>query len=172
MLSLISELHSFSDPGRQWLTTTNSIMHAYGTQSGAEYGLAISSEQGELSTSDQNTYYYADGAGSGVYVYVIDTGINTGHSDFGGRASMIANYISGSPDTDENGHGTHCKQSFDVLKCTGLLIQTRLWHCWRRNVWNFEERHPPRHQGVGCRGQRRHLRNRERHQLRRPGLPW
>ncbi|KAF9900535.1 hypothetical protein BX616_002569 [Lobosporangium transversale] len=52
-------------------------------------------------------YYYNDAAGSGVTAYVIDTGVYTAHSDFGGRATAGANFITGSPNTDENGHGTH-----------------------------------------------------------------
>ncbi|KAF9150006.1 hypothetical protein BG015_008177 [Linnemannia schmuckeri] len=52
-------------------------------------------------------YNYPDTAGSGVTAYVIDTGIYAAHSDFGGRATFGANFISGSPNTDENGHGTH-----------------------------------------------------------------
>jgi subtilisin family serine protease len=52
-------------------------------------------------------YYYQNQAGSGVTAYVIDTGINTRHVDFGGRATMGANFIQGSINTDENGHGTH-----------------------------------------------------------------
>ncbi|KAF9386071.1 hypothetical protein CPB97_004157 [Podila verticillata] len=52
-------------------------------------------------------YYYQDEAGSGVTAYVIDTGINTNHVEFGGRATMGANFIQGSANTDENGHGTH-----------------------------------------------------------------
>ncbi|KAG0274125.1 hypothetical protein BGZ95_010073 [Linnemannia exigua] len=52
-------------------------------------------------------YYYNDLAGQGVTAYIIDTGILTSHTDFGGRASFGANFISGSPNTDQNGHGTH-----------------------------------------------------------------
>ncbi|KAK3822714.1 MAG: aqualysin 1 [Benniella sp.] len=52
-------------------------------------------------------YIYQNQAGSGVTAYVLDTGINTAHVDFGGRATMGANFINGSPNTDENGHGTH-----------------------------------------------------------------
>ncbi|KAF9986866.1 hypothetical protein BGZ75_001320 [Mortierella antarctica] len=55
----------------------------------------------------QSPYIYQDQAGSGVTAYVIDTGINTGHVEFGGRATMGANFIQGSVNTDENGHGTH-----------------------------------------------------------------
>ncbi|KAG0343948.1 hypothetical protein BG005_002095 [Podila minutissima] len=52
-------------------------------------------------------YYYQDQAGSGITTYVIDTGINTNHVEFEGRATMGANFINGSSNTDENGHGTH-----------------------------------------------------------------
>ncbi|KAG0274124.1 hypothetical protein BGZ95_010072 [Linnemannia exigua] len=52
-------------------------------------------------------YYYNDLAGSGVTAYVVDTGVLTTHNDFGGRAVWGANFISGSPNTDQNGHGTH-----------------------------------------------------------------
>ncbi|KAF9343648.1 hypothetical protein BGX26_005412, partial [Mortierella sp. AD094] len=52
-------------------------------------------------------FYYQNQAGSGVTAYVIDTGINTAHVEFGGRAVMGANFVSGSANTDENGHGTH-----------------------------------------------------------------
>ncbi|KAF8941060.1 serine protease [Dissophora ornata] len=68
------------------------------------WGLPRVSER-QLDTSAP--YYYQNQAGSGVTAYVIDTGINTAHIEFGGRASMGANFISGSANTDENGHGSH-----------------------------------------------------------------
>ncbi|KAG0360026.1 putative serine proteinase, precursor [Gamsiella multidivaricata] len=52
-------------------------------------------------------YLYQEQAGSGVTAYVIDTGIYVDHNGLKGRASMGANFIAGSPNTDENGHGTH-----------------------------------------------------------------
>ncbi|KAF4631808.1 hypothetical protein G7Y89_g6315 [Cudoniella acicularis] len=73
------------------------------TESGAPYGLARVSHR-EPGTS---SYIYDSTAGSGVTIYVVDTGIYLEHSEFGGRATWGANYISGSPDTDEYGHGTH-----------------------------------------------------------------
>jgi subtilisin family serine protease len=51
------------------------------------------------------TYSYTTTA-SGVYVYVIDTGIYTSHSDFGGRASNVYDAFGGNGQ-DCNGHGTH-----------------------------------------------------------------
>ncbi|KAG0330353.1 hypothetical protein BG000_011726 [Podila horticola] len=52
-------------------------------------------------------YCYQDQASSGVTANLIDTGINTNHAEFGGRITMGANFINGTPNTDENGHGTH-----------------------------------------------------------------
>ncbi|KAF9124884.1 hypothetical protein BGX30_000706, partial [Mortierella sp. GBA39] len=52
-------------------------------------------------------YNYPDTAGSGVTAYIVDTGIYAAHSEFGTRATFGANFISGSANTDENGHGTH-----------------------------------------------------------------
>ncbi|PNP79763.1 hypothetical protein FNYG_06856 [Fusarium nygamai] len=43
---------------------------------------------------------------SGAYVYVIDSGINFSHTEFSGRALHGANFVPGSPDYDELGHGT------------------------------------------------------------------
>jgi subtilisin family serine protease len=51
------------------------------------------------------TYTY-NSSGSGVTAYVIDTGIATSHSDFGGRASNVYDALGGNGQ-DCNGHGTH-----------------------------------------------------------------
>jgi subtilisin family serine protease len=49
--------------------------------------------------------YTTHGTGAGVNVYVLDTGIDTTHPDFGGRASFDVNFAGG-PDGDCDGHGT------------------------------------------------------------------
>lgn len=92
------------------------------TQAGAPYGLARISHRAKGATS----YLYDSSAGSGITVYVVDTGIYIGHSQFGGRASWGANFISGSPNTDENGHGTHCSgtiagSTYGVAKSAKLV---------------------------------------------------
>ncbi len=51
------------------------------------------------------TYTY-NWTGSGVRVYVIDTGIRTAHTQFGGRASNVFDAFGGNGQ-DCNGHGTH-----------------------------------------------------------------
>ncbi|KAG0207150.1 hypothetical protein BGX28_001540 [Mortierella sp. GBA30] len=68
------------------------------------WGLTRVSEQ-DLDLS--KPFVYSDAAGSGVTAYIVDTGIFAEHSEFTGRAKFGANFIQGSKDTDENGHGTH-----------------------------------------------------------------
>ncbi|MFD5103082.1 S8 family peptidase, partial [Streptomyces albidochromogenes] len=53
-----------------------------------------------------NGAYSGPNTGAGVTAYVIDTGIRTSHSDFGGRASWGTNTVD-TNDTDCHGHGTH-----------------------------------------------------------------
>jgi subtilisin family serine protease len=53
-----------------------------------------------------NAYSYTND-GSGVTAYIIDTGIRTTHSAFGGRASWGTNTTGDGNNTDCNGHGTH-----------------------------------------------------------------
>jgi len=53
------------------------------------------------------TYSYTS-TGSGVNAYIIDTGIRTTHTQFGGRASKVFDAIGdGQNGNDCNGHGTH-----------------------------------------------------------------
>ncbi|MER7463478.1 S8 family peptidase [Streptomyces sp. NPDC097981] len=52
------------------------------------------------------SYTYATTA-QGVTAYVVDTGINTGHQEFGGRARVGYNGVFLESSTDCNGHGTH-----------------------------------------------------------------
>lgn len=52
-------------------------------------------------------YTYSE-TGNGVHVYVIDTGIRPGHTEFGGRVSGGVNTMSAAAGTDDcHGHGTH-----------------------------------------------------------------
>ncbi|MFE2756817.1 S8 family peptidase [Actinosynnema sp. NPDC059335] len=91
----------------------------------AEPGVAYVQQNGEVKTTatqpnppswgldriDQrdlpldSSYTYPND-GSGVTAYIIDTGIRTTHSDFGGRASWGTNTVD-TNNTDCNGHGTH-----------------------------------------------------------------
>ncbi|WP_406454466.1 S8 family peptidase [Streptomyces sp. NBC_01622] len=54
------------------------------------------------------SYTSPDSGGSGVTVYVIDTGIRITHKDFGGRASYGRDFVDDDITAqDGNGHGTH-----------------------------------------------------------------
>lgn len=72
------------------------------TQTGATWGLdRIDQRALPLST----TYTY-NNTGAGVTAYIIDTGILTSHTQFGGRASVGYDALGGTG-IDCNGHGTH-----------------------------------------------------------------
>jgi subtilisin family serine protease len=75
------------------------------TQSNAPWGL---DRIDQTSLPLSGTYTYPDAAGSGVTVYVIDTGVRITHSDFGGRARYGYDAVDGDTTAqDGNGHGTH-----------------------------------------------------------------
>ncbi|CAO3642925.1 unnamed protein product [Cunninghamella blakesleeana] len=52
------------------------------------------------------SYSYPKNSGKNVDIYIVDSGVNINHPDFEGRAEWGANFVKGSPDEDENGHGT------------------------------------------------------------------
>jgi cerevisin len=51
-------------------------------------------------------YVHDANAGEGVDIYIVDTGVRTTHSEFGGRASWGISFVGET--TDNDGHGTHC----------------------------------------------------------------
>ncbi|CAI2164283.1 16623_t:CDS:2 [Funneliformis geosporum] len=53
------------------------------------------------------SFTFPDTAGEDVDIYIIDTGISTKHSEFGGRAKSGGAFCEGCNENDENGHGTH-----------------------------------------------------------------
>ncbi|MDY7227310.1 S8 family peptidase [Hyalangium rubrum] len=80
----------------------DAAVYSTATQSGATWGIdRIDQRARPLS----GTYTYTS-TGSGVTVYVIDTGILTSHSQFGGRAAVAYDALGGNGQ-DCNGHGTH-----------------------------------------------------------------
>ena len=74
------------------------------TETGATWGIdRIDQRALPLST----TYSWAS-TGAGVTAYIIDTGINATHNEFGGRASVAFDAVNdGRNGVDCNGHGTH-----------------------------------------------------------------
>lgn len=80
----------------------------FNTQKGATWGLARVSHREPLSLGSFNQYLYDNDGGEGVTAYVIDTGVNVNHDEFNGRAVWGSTIPTGDPDSDDNGHGTHC----------------------------------------------------------------
>ena len=77
------------------------------------------------------TYTY-NWTGSGVRVYVIDTGILTSHTQFGGRASNVYD-VNGGNGQDCNGHGTHVAgtvggSTYGVAK-SAMLRGVKVFQC-------------------------------------------
>ncbi|MFF9910288.1 S8 family peptidase [Streptomyces sp. NPDC013457] len=92
-----------SDP-RVAYVEQNATVHMAETQPGATWGLdRIDQRDLPLST----TYTYGTQA-SNVTAYIIDTGIRTSHSEFGGRARVGTDTVGGGQNgQDCQGHGTH-----------------------------------------------------------------
>jgi subtilisin family serine protease len=74
------------------------------SQNGSTWGLSRVSHR----EAGASNYLYDSSAGEDTYIYVIDTGVNTEHSEFGGRATLGKSFIADSLGEDDQGHGTHC----------------------------------------------------------------
>jgi subtilisin family serine protease len=115
------------NPNVKWIEQ-DQVVEASTTQTGATWGLdRIDQRNLPFST----TYDYTP-TGAGVRAYVIDSGINTGHVDFGGRASIGWDGILDGFE-DCNGHGTHVagtvgSTTYGVAKDV-TLIGVRVFAC-------------------------------------------
>tara|TARA_R110002072_G_scaffold9584_1_gene46361 strand:- start:17450 stop:30334 length:12885 start_codon:yes stop_codon:yes gene_type:complete len=99
-----AQLYTLRKDPRVLMIEQDQVMQASATQNGATWGLDRI-DQADLPLN--NDFNYALD-GSGVNAYIIDTGILTSHSDFGGRAVSGWDYIDNDADaSDCNGHGTH-----------------------------------------------------------------
>lgn len=100
------------------------------TQSGATWGL----DRIDQRALPLNITYNYNYTGAGVTAYVIDTGINIYHSEFGGRASVGTDTVlDGQNGVDCNGHGTHVAgtiggATYGVAKSV-TLVAVRVLNC-------------------------------------------
>ena len=93
-------------------------------------------DQRDLPLNGSYTYSHT---GAGVNVYVIDTGIETSHWDFGGRASVGYDAFGGNGQ-DCHGHGTHVAgtvggANYGVAKSVGL-VSIRVLDCSGYGSWS------------------------------------
>lgn len=92
-----------SDPGIKSIEEDGYISIS-GTQTGAQWNL---DRVDQRNMPLDNNYSYSS-TGAGVHVYILDTGIRASHVEFGGRASVAADFVGdGQNGFDCNGHGTH-----------------------------------------------------------------
>jgi subtilisin family serine protease len=117
-----------SDDPRVEYVEEDGIIHTGATQTGATWGL----DRIDQRDRPLNGTYVYNFTGSGVRVYVIDTGIRTTHTQFGGRASAVYDAFGGNGQ-DCNGHGTHVAgtiggSTYGVAK-SAMLRAVRVLNC-------------------------------------------
>jgi subtilisin family serine protease len=91
-----------SDPRVKYIEQ-DSVMRATATQTGATWGL----DRIDQSNLPLDGNYVYNATASNVTAYIIDTGINTAHTAFGGRAVWGTNTTGDGNNSDCQGHGTH-----------------------------------------------------------------
>ncbi|GAM85245.1 hypothetical protein ANO11243_032490 [Dothideomycetidae sp. 11243] len=120
--NVISQLKGHKDveavEADQVWTTFKVVDQAHATE-----GLNLISHKKDENKDD---YAYDSTAGVGTYGYVVDTGINTEHVEFQGRASKGYTAVKGKAFTDTVGHGTHVagtmgSKTFGVAKKCNLI---------------------------------------------------
>ncbi|MFC4609575.1 S8 family peptidase [Streptomyces maoxianensis] len=108
----------------------NATVRLNGTQANPTWGLDRI-DQRDLPLSKSYTY---NTSASNVNAYIIDTGIRTSHSEFGGRASVGTDIVGGGQNgQDCQGHGTHVAgtvggKTYGVAKGV-KLIAVRVLDC-------------------------------------------
>jgi cerevisin len=108
----------------------DSIVHAFGgvQQNPSTWNLARLSHRARppISSEESLRYIYSDRRGRGVDIYVLDSGVQINHTDFGSRAKWGKTILTGASDEDESGHGTHVAgvaagQKYGVSKMANII---------------------------------------------------
>ena len=91
-------------------------------QANAPWGLGRISQR----QFQSNLYTFDESAGNDTFSYVIDSGINTAHLEFEGRATLGADFVNDGQYDDLAGHGTHVagtigSRAYGVAKKTQLI---------------------------------------------------
>lgn len=107
------------------LVEEDAVVHTMKTQTPADWGLSRVSHHDLGSKKDRKTFEYNEGDGTGVTVFIVDTGVYIEHSDFEGRATFGTSIPNGSK-TDQQGHGTFCSslvggKTYGVAKNASLV---------------------------------------------------
>jgi subtilisin family serine protease len=97
-----ADAEAMSQDYRVAFVEEDGIMTADATQTNPPWGL----DRIDQRNLPLNATYNYNWTGSGVRAYIIDTGIRTSHTQFGGRASNVFDAFGGNG-SDCNGHGTH-----------------------------------------------------------------
>ena len=96
------QAEALSNDFRVKFVEEDGVVTADATQSNPPWGL----DRIDQRNRPLNAIYTFNWTGAGVRAYVIDTGIRTSHTQFGGRASNVFDAFGGSG-ADCHGHGTH-----------------------------------------------------------------
>ncbi|MDQ0798050.1 S8 family peptidase [Streptomyces sp. B1I3] len=84
--------------------------------------------------------YEVDGTGQGVTAYILDTGIESAHSEFGGRVEAGYDVVGDGRDGEDcNGHGTHVAgtvagETYGVAS-SASLVPVRVLNCEGSGTW-------------------------------------
>ena len=122
------DAEKLSEDFRVKFVEEDAVMTADATQTNPPWGL----DRIDQRNLPLNATYNYNWTGSGVRVYVIDTGIRTSHTQFGGRASNVFDAFGGNGQ-DCHGHGTHVSgtvggSTYGVAK-SALLRGVRVLDC-------------------------------------------